>query len=120
MKKTAESKEPIWWALFAAGGTVAAFLVPVHVFIYGIAGPLGWLPAAVTDFDSLEALARNPIVKLYLLVLISLPLFHWAHRFRFTLHDLGLKASPDAVAFVCYSSALLGVFATALVMLAVW
>ena len=32
-------------------------------------------------------LFSHPLVRLYCFVLISLPLFHWAHRFRFTLVD---------------------------------
>ena len=110
--------EPFWWGLFAAGGTVAAVLLPVHIFIYGIAGPLGWIDPAVTGLENTTSLLENPVVKLYLLVLISLPLFHWAHRFRFTLHDLGLRAAPEAVAYICYSTAALGPLAAARVLIA--
>ena len=36
----AKSNEPIWWSLFSAGGVVAALLVPVRIFLTGIAWPL--------------------------------------------------------------------------------
>ena len=40
----AKSNKPIVWSLFAGGGLLAAFLVPVLIFITGIAAPLGLLP----------------------------------------------------------------------------
>src|SRR2546430_11252863 len=78
--------EPLWWSLFSAGGVVAAFLVPVHLFLFGLAIPLGWVSVS---HARLLALVGHPVVKLYLFVLIALPLYHWAHRFRFVLEDLG-------------------------------
>ena len=36
------SNEPILWVLFSAGGVVAAFLVPVLLFLLFLAFPLGW------------------------------------------------------------------------------
>ena len=79
------SNEPFLWALFSSGGVVAAFLVPVLLFLYGLAFPLGWLDAP--SYQSTLALVRRPMTRLVLFVLCSLPLFHWAHRFRFTLYD---------------------------------
>lgn len=93
--------EPLWWGLFSAGGVVAAFLVPAHVVLLGFAIPLGWVEDA-------PELLRNPIVRLYLLVLIALPLYHWAHRFYFTMNDLGLKPLRRPLALVCYGGAMLG------------
>lgn len=102
--------EPLWWALFSAGGVVAAFLVPIHIFIVGFAVPLGWLA------DS-GALYRHWLVKLYLLVLISLPLYHWAHRFYFTLNDMRLGLPRKPLAFLCYGGAVAGTLATVWVLL---
>ncbi len=37
-----------------------------------------------------------------------MPLFHWAHRFRFTLYDgLQLKHLHTLIAVFCYGSAIL-------------
>ena len=36
---------PLMWAVFSVGGTIAAFLFPVHLFLNGLAFPLGWLDA---------------------------------------------------------------------------
>src|SRR5438093_2117404 len=98
---------PLLWTLFSAGGTVAALLFPVHLFLIGIAFPLGWLEAP--GYDSLLALVRHPLTRLYLFVFICFPLFHGAHRFRYTLYDgLKLKHLTTLIAVLCYGSALLG------------
>ena len=101
----ARSNEPFIWSLFATGGALSAMLVPIHILILGLAAPLGWLNL---DHDMLRAVVTHPLGKLYLFVLISLPLFHWAHRFRFTLVDLGLKALHGPIAFCCYTTAIAG------------
>ena len=31
-----KTTDPIWWGLFSAGGTLAAFLLPVHVLVTGL------------------------------------------------------------------------------------
>src|SRR5438093_1729529 len=97
---------PLLWLLFSAGGTVAALLFPVHLFLTGLAFPLGWLEAPRYEF--LQRLVTHPLIRLYLFVLISLPLFHWAHRFRYTLYDgLPLKHLTELIAVLCYGAALL-------------
>jgi len=101
------TNDPFWWALFGAGGTVSAFLIPVHVILFGIAIPLGWL--AAPGYESLVELARHPITRIYLFVLISLSLFHWAHRFRYTLYDgLMLKHLEIYIFTFCYGAAIIG------------
>jgi len=112
----AKSNEPIWWSLFSAGGVVAAFLIPIHIILTGIAWPLGLLPAEALDYSRVQALMSHPIARLYCFVLISLPLFHWAHRFRFTLMDLGLHGMNTLLAVLCYGSAIAGTVAAALVL----
>jgi fumarate reductase subunit D len=100
--------EAIAWALFSAGGFVSAILLPVHVAILGIAYPAGWLRDDAMSYGRIHHLVSNPLTKLYLLAVISLPLFHWAHRFRFAVHHqfgIGLKR-PVAVG--CYGAALAG------------
>ena len=111
----ARSNEPFWWSLFAAGGVVAAFLVPVHIMLTGIVVPAGWGRESF-EYHRILALVSHPLSRLYLFVLISLPLFHWAHRFRFTLIDLGLKGGRGLVAVACYGSAIVGAILTAVVL----
>ena len=100
--------EAMAWALFSAGGFVSAIFLPAHVAILGIAYAAGWLPDEAMSYERIHHLVGNPLSKLYLLVLISLPLFHWAHRFRFAIHHqfgIGLKR---LVAGGCYGTALVG------------
>ncbi len=95
---------------------MAAFLVPVHIVLTGIAGPAGWLRGAF-EYHRMLALVSHPISRLYLFVLISLPLFHWAHRFRFALLDLGVKGGRGLVAVACYGSAIVGTILTVAVLM---
>jgi fumarate reductase subunit D len=44
----------------------------------------------------------NPLVKLYLLVLIVLPFFHFAHRLRYLLVDFGVPAAKSVPAQVVF------------------
>jgi len=112
----AKSNEPIWWSLFSAGGVVAAFLVPVLILITGIAWPLGLLPGDALQFAKMQALLSHPLTRVFCFVLISLPLFHWAHRFRFTLVDVGLKSIHTLVAVLCYGAAIAGTIAAAVIL----
>lgn len=100
--------EAMAWAMFSAGGFVAALLIPVHVAILGVAYAAGWLPDDAFSYERILRLVRNPLTKLYLLALISLPLFHWAHRFRFAIHhQFGIQLKRLA-ALGCYGAAIAG------------
>jgi fumarate reductase subunit D len=100
--------EPLWWGLFGAGGFVAALLLPIHILIFGWFLPIGGVPAQAITPYRFDNLIANPLVKLYLLALISLPLFHWAHRFRYFLFDLGVRGGRMAIAVLCYGTAIVG------------
>ena len=104
--------EPIFWTLFSAGGVIAALFLPVQLFIFALAIPLGWMH--LPSYDSLYALAHSPITRIYLFVLCSLPLFHFAHRFRYTLYDgLQIKHLNEVVFAGCYGIAIVGTVAAA-------
>ena len=106
--------EPLLWGLFSAGGVVAAVLMPAHLFLFALAFPLGWLDPP--SFEALQALAAHPAARLYLFVLCSLPLFHWAHRFRFTLYDgLQIKHLNEVITALCYGGAVMGTLIAGLV-----
>jgi len=108
----------IYWFLFAQGGVVAAVLVPAHVLIQGILGPLGIVPVVDRHYDTWVAMLGNPIVKLYLLVLIAVPFFHIAHRVRYLLTDFGIKAAKSLPAqVVFYGGAVLVTLVTIWVLL---
>lgn len=101
------SNEPFFWMLFSAGGVLAALVLPVYVFLFGLAFPLGWI--ASPSAERLTELFRLPVVRLALFLVCSLSLFHWAHRFRYTLYDgLQVKHLNEVIFTFCYGGALLG------------
>ena len=110
---------PFLWFLFGGGGMVAALLFPVHVLLFGLAFPLGWLEAP--DYESLHGLVTHPITRLYLFVFIFLPLFHVAHRLRYTVYDLFhiQEGMRPPIAVVCYGAALLGTVVAAYTLLTI-
>lgn len=101
--------EPMFWGLFSAGGFVAALVLPISVAILGLAFPAGLLPRDALSYGRVVDLVRNPLAKLFLLGLVSLPLFHWAHRFRYTVHhQFGVHGLKRLVAVACYGTAIAG------------
>lgn len=98
---------PLLWGIFSAGGTVAAIFLPVHLFLTGVVFPLNL--ASPPSHEYLATLMRHPLAKLYFLMIIATPLFHWAHRFRYTLYDgLQIKHLTLLIVAVCYGGALVG------------
>ncbi|MGH2739950.1 MAG: fumarate reductase subunit FrdD [Actinomycetota bacterium] len=107
------SPELMVWGLFSAGGMVAAFLIPVHVAIIGIAWAAGWLPAEALSYDRAIDLARHPLTRIYLGLLTAMPLYHWAHRFRYAVHhQFGVHGWRRLVATLCYGTAVAGTAVT--------
>ncbi len=99
------SPEPFLWLLFSGGGVAAALFVPSLLFLFGLAFPLGWIDPP--PFDHLQAVARHPLTRLVVFGLCVALLFHFAHRFRYTLYD-GLRIKSQAVALGCYAIAAVG------------
>ncbi len=108
----AKSNKPIVWGLFAAGGTVTAFLTPVMIFVTGLAVPLGIMNPEVLAYERVHTLLEGWPWKLVMFVFISLSLWHAAHRLRITAHDFGMR-SDALVATVVYVLATLGTIASA-------
>jgi len=100
----ARSNKPIVWGLFAAGGTVTAFLVPVLVLTLSLGAPLGLIPAENLSYDRIYPLVAHPLGRLIVFGFIMLSLWHAAHRTRTTVHDLGVN-NDQATMVVCYGIA---------------
>jgi fumarate reductase subunit D len=99
--------EPFLWVLFSAGGVLAALLIPVLLLLFGLAFPLGWLPAP--SHAHLLAVLRQPLTRGVLFLLCLLALFHGAHRFRYTLYDgLQIKHLNELINLFCYGGAVVG------------
>lgn len=94
------SHKPVFWALFAAGGTLSALLAPVLIFLIGFAVPLNLIDPEALGFARVSGALATISVALTMLVIIVLFLWHAAHRLRVTAHDLGWF--PDSVAVVLF------------------
>ena len=106
-KKPERPIEPLLWMLFSAGGMASAMLMPALVFLFGLAVPLGWI--AAPNYEHLHALVVHPLTRLVLFGVCMLSLFHWAHRFRYTLYDgLQIKHLNEVIFFLCYGGAVVG------------
>jgi fumarate reductase subunit D len=99
--------EPILWLLFSAGGVVAALTMPILLFLFGLAFPLGWL--SPPGHERLLALLGHPITRVGVFFVCMLSLVHGAHRFRYTLYDgLQIKHLNEVINTLCYGGALAG------------
>jgi len=110
----AKVNKALFWSLFAAGGTLTAFVFPVLALITLIAA-YGTPPDGVPEimkFEQMQGFLANWFVKLAAFGTVSLALWHAAHRLRVGLHGLGLRAD-GLVSVVGYGIALVGTILTA-------
>lgn len=89
-----------WWFMFAQGGGIAALFIPIHILTQGILGPLNVMPVVDRHYDTWINALSNPIVKVYLLTIIAVPFFHFAHRLRYLLIDFGVQGAKSTWAQV--------------------
>ena len=112
----ARSHKPIVWSLFAAGGTVAAFVLPVIMVLTGLGASFALLPADYFAYDNIYKLLQHPFVRLCTFGVLTLIVWHAAHRMRITMHDFGVRADTFvAVIFYAIAAA-----STAVLMLAMF
>ena len=111
-----KSNEPIWWSLFAAGGVVAALFIPIFMLITGIILPFTLTGEEPFLYERIHGAVTHPIIRLLIFCLIVFPLFHFAHRFRSILVDIGLLNIRPVISFLCYGSSIIGTIVTALVL----
>jgi fumarate reductase subunit D len=104
----------LFWSLFAAGGTVTAFVFPVLVLIVLIAAHGN--PPIIMGYEQMQGLLANWLGKLAAFGIVSLALWHAAHRLRTALHGLGLRAD-GLVATLGYGGALIGTILCAVFLL---
>jgi succinate dehydrogenase subunit D len=110
----ARSNKPMLWFPFAAGGLVAALIVPALIVVTGLLLPFGIMHL---PYDKMLSFAHNPIGKLILFGTVALSAWHAAHRLRMTAHDLGLGGGL-LVKAACYGGAGVLIFGSAAALLA--
>jgi fumarate reductase subunit D len=106
----AKSNKPVIWGLFAAGGTVTAFVTPALVLLTLL--PAAGVMPELLAYDNLRAFAGHWLGKAAVFAVIFLSLWHAAHRLRVTLHDFGVRADL-LVAIAVYLAAAAGSLAAA-------
>ena len=104
------AKKAVVWGLFAAGGTVAAFLFPALIALFLLIAA-GKAPPGL-QYDSLYGFASSLPGKFILFIVISLALWHAAHRLRVVFHDFGVRLDKT-VARAVYLVAAIGTVMTA-------
>lgn len=112
------SNAPIFWALFGAGGVLSALLGPALVLVTGILVPLGMMPGETASYPRILAFAQHWIGKAALFAVITLFLWHAAHRIYHGLHDVGIRPGP-VLKLAIYGSAFAGTVATVGLLLAI-
>ncbi len=112
----AVAKKAIVWGLFAAGGTLTAFVFPALIAIFLLIAT-GNVPEGL-QFDQIYHFAASWLGKACLFVVLFLSVWHAAHRLRVVAHDFGIR--KDAlVANVVYAVAALGTVLTAFYLLTI-
>ena len=102
------SNEPIFWSLFGAGGVIASLILPVLIFITGVAVPLGIMPAEALSYERMTAFVGGWFGKLFVFVVISLTFWHAFHRIYHSLHDFGVNAGLGVFKALAYGIAMIG------------
>ena len=106
----AVARKSLVWGLFAAGGTLSAFLLPAVIALFLLVAS-GRVPPGL-EFASARSFAAGSIGKAALFVVISLALWHSAHRLRVVFHDFGVRMDKN-VARAVYLLAAIGTALTA-------
>ena len=110
------AKKSVVWGLFAAGGTVAAFLFPALIALFLLVAS-GNVPDGLL-YESIRGFAASMPGKFLLFIVISLALWHAAHRLRVVFHDFGVRMDKT-VARAVYLVAAIGTVMTAFYLYAI-
>ena len=99
------AKKAVVWGLFAAGGTLTAFVFPALIAIFLLVAT-GYVPDGL-QFDQIHSFAASWVGKACLFVVLFLSVWHAAHRLRVVAHDFGIRKDAlvanavYAVALIC-------------------
>ena len=96
------AKKALVWGLFAAGGTVTAFVFPALMVLFLVIAT-GNVPSGL-QFEQIHAFAASWIGKAGLFVVLFLSVWHAAHRLRVVAHDFGIR-KDTLVAIAVYTVA---------------
>jgi fumarate reductase subunit D len=95
------------WVGFANAAVLGALVVPAHILVQGVLGPLGIVPSFDHRYSTFASAISDPLVKIYLLVVIAASFYLAGHRTRYVIHELGVHGKL-AVGAVMYGLAAAG------------
>jgi len=118
----------ILWGIFSLGGMIAAFLLPVMIYMTAIAYPFGLWPFNTDNpaCPSCLTLVRDPSLlvtghllgALFVFVTIAGSLFHGIFRFQSALTEVGLLKYRRALEAVGYCIIFVGIIVLAYYLIA--
>lgn len=100
------------WAGFANAAVLAALVVPAHILVQGVLGPLGIAPAFDRRYSTFATALSDPLVKIYLLVVFAGVFYLCGHRVRYVVHELGVHGKL-VVGLTLYGLAAIGTLVAA-------
>ena len=104
------ARKAIVWGLFAAGGTISSFVFPAIILLFLFVAN-GHTPGGL-EYTQAHSFAGSLFGKICLFFVISLSLWHSAHRLRVVFHDFGVR-KDQFVAKAVYLVAGVGTVLTA-------
>ena len=104
------AKKAVVWGLFAAGGTLTAFVFPALITLFFLTA-IGHTPNGL-QFAQIHGFTTSLLGKACLFIVLSLSLWHAAHRLRVVFHDFGVR-KDKMVANAVYLSDGIGTAMTA-------
>ena len=86
------------WAGFTSAAVLGALIVPAHILIQGVLGPLG-VPSFDRRYGTFARALSNPLVKVYLLVLFACSFYMLAFRVWYVVRELGVPSKLGVAVF---------------------
>ena len=103
-----KNMKSVYWSLFAAGGMIAALVLPTLIAILSFLLPFGIVGSPATFYDTVSPLFHNGFFYFIIVGVLFLMLWHTAHRFYYVLHDfhihVGIKTRYALYALVILCS----------------
>ncbi len=82
----------LMYAGFATAALITALIVPAHILVQGVLGPMGLTPSFDRRADVFSRALSNPLVKLYLLALFICSFYLMAWRAWYVVRELGVRS----------------------------
>lgn len=110
----------ILWGIFSLGGMIAAFVLPVMIYMTAIAYPFGLWPFDVSKDGRMQAIFTAHLLgPLFVFVTIAGSLFHGIFRFQSVLTEVGLQKYRRVLEAIGYTIIFVGIILLVYYLLAV-